>query len=668
MVNSQSDAISSPDSSKLSQPNDDPVVELLNGNQQDSWTIAQSEKLYNIRGWGEPYFSINQQGNVIVALPGRNQPIELLEVISSLTLQGISLPVLIRLPEIMADRLARLHDCMDRAIARYGYGGKYQGVFPIKCNQNRQLIETIVDCGRQYQFGLEAGSKPELIIALAYLATNESKPPLLMCNGYKDREYLETALLATKLGHQPIIVIEQITELDLLLTISQELNISPIVGVRAKLNTKGIGRWGESTGDRAKFGLTVAEILQVVRQLERLGQLGCLQLLHFHIGSQISAIGAIKNAIREASQIYVQLVQLGANMQYLNVGGGLAVDYDGSKTNASASKNYNMQNYANDIVAQVKDACDRLAVSHPILVSESGRAISSHQSILVFDVLGQSQPPKLNLSLPEANAPLVITNFWETYRGINQNNLQESYHDAVQFKQEALSLFNLGYLSLVERSQAEELFWGCCRQITNLLEETDELPDELVRLPQIMASTYYINLSIFRSIPDSWAIDQLFPIMPIHRLQSEPRVEGVLADITCDSDGKIDRFIGRKTTKSTLELHPLDLKTPAPYYIGMFLVGSYQEIMGNLHNLFGDTNVVQINSTATGYKVESAVPGDTIAEVLKHVQYDRDDLLATMDRQTQFALQQQNITDEEAQKLLQNYISTLNSYTYLKPL
>ena len=666
MVNSQSDAISSPNSSQL---DNDVAIAPLSSNrqkQQDSWTVAQSEKLYNIKGWGKPYFAISQQGNVIITLPGKNQPIELLEIVDSLTQQGTSLPCLIRLPEIMADRLAKLHDCMDRAIARYGYSGRYQGVFPIKCNQDRQLIEAIVDYARQYQFGLEAGSKPELTIALACLAIDRAKPPLLMCNGYKDREYLETALLATKLGHQPIIIIEQLTELNLLLTISQELNISPIVGIRAKLNTKGIGRWGESTGDRAKFGLTVTEILQVVRQLKKAGHLSCLQLLHFHIGSQISAIGTIKNAIREASQIYVQLVQLGANMQYLNVGGGLAVDYDGSKTNTPASKNYSMQNYANDIVAQVKDACDRLAVKHPILVSESGSAIASHQSILIFNVLGQSQPVSRKLSTPEANAPLVIKNFWETYQGIKQNNLQESYHDAVQFKQEALSLFNLGYLSLVERSQAEELFWACCRQISNMLESSLDLPDELSGLPETMASTYYINLSIFRSIPDSWAIERLFPIMPIHRLHEKPSVDGILADITCDSDGKIDRFIGGKTAKKTLELHPLKLRTSAPYYVGIFLVGAYQEIMGNLHNLFGDTNVVQIKSTSTGYKVESNVPGDTIIRVLEHVQYDRHDLLATMNHQIDFALQQKNITAEEAEKLLQNYASTLDSYTYLK--
>jgi arginine decarboxylase len=665
MLNSQSSQSSQSESISLSQQNNLTVVDIPLVSDRN-WTVADSAQLYNIEGWGEPYFGINQSGNVTVTPQGlQGEPIELIEIIESLRPQGIGLPLLIRFPDILADRLARLQNAMDQAIARYDYQGKYQGVFPIKCNQHRQLIEALVDYGKPYQFGLEAGSKPELMIALASLASVPGEQPLLMCNGYKDREYLETALLATRLGHRPIIVIEQPQELDLLLTIAQELEISPVIGVRAKLNSKGIGRWGDSTGDRAKFGLTVAEILHIVRQLESSGKLPWLQLLHFHIGSQISSISTVKNAIREASQIYVQLAKLGAKMQYLNVGGGLAVDYDGSKTNVPASKNYNMQNYANDIVAQVKDACDQSAVKHPTLVSESGRAIASHQSVLVFDVLGKSQISYENLGAPEATAPLVIKNFWETYQGINPSNLQESYHDAIQFKQEALSLFNFGYLSLVERSQAEELYWACCSQITAMLQDVEDLPDELASLPQVMASTYYINLSIFRSAPDSWAIDQLFPVMPLHRLQEQPNVKGVLADITCDSDGKIDKFIGRQKTQTTLELHPLDNRSTSPYYLGMFLVGAYQEIMGNLHNLFGDTNVVQIKSTSSGYQVESIVRGDTISAVLEYVQYDSKDLLTTMTSQTALALENQQITPEEAQKLLLNYASTLNSYTYL---
>ncbi len=624
----------------------------------EDWTVADSAKLYNIEGWGEPYFKIAGTGNVTVS-PQSTVTIDLVEIIESSKKQGINLPLLIRFPDLLGDRIARLYDCMNTAIARYGYKGKYQSVFPIKCNQNRQIIEAVVRCGKPYQFGLETGSKPELIIALAMSSVADGS--LLLCNGYKDRAYIETALLAAKLGHQPIIIIEQLQELASVLAIADELNIKPILGVRAKLDTKGIGRWGNSTGDRAKFGLTVSEILQVVHRLKATNQLDCLQLLHFHIGSQISAIKTIKDAIREASQIYVQLIELGAKMHYLDVGGGLAVDYDGSKTSFYASKNYNMQNYANDIVAQVKDACDRAKVAVPTLVSESGRAIASHQSVLVFDVLGTSSK-SFDVRQPEGEAPLILRNFWLTYQEIEQTNLQESYHDAIGFKQEALSLFNLGYLSLSDRALAEELYWACCAKISQILERCEDIPEDLENLSVVMASTYYVNLSIFRSAPDAWAIDQLFPIMPLHRLDRKPIAKGILADITCDSDGKIDKFINRKEAK-VLELHPVNDKS-SPYYLGMFLVGSYQEIMGNLHNLFGKTNVVHIETTSTGYQV-SAIEGDTIAEVLNRVEYDSKDLLETMHRRVAIALQEQTITDKEAQRLLQNYATALDSYTYL---
>jgi arginine decarboxylase len=633
----------------------------------EPWTIEDSQNLYGVQGWGEPYFAINAGGNVTVSPQGASRGIslDLRELVESLKKRNLSLPLLIRFPDIVADRIARLYACMNRAIAHYQYGGKYQGVFPIKCNQNRHLLESIVSSGKPYHLGLEAGSKPELIIALATLAaqTNQS-PPLLMCNGYKDREYIETALLATKLGQKPIIVIEQIKELYLTLEISRSLGIKPVLGVRAKLDTRGTGRWGNSTGDRAKFGLTIPQILEVVEALTEAGMLDCLQLLHFHIGSQISAIGAVKDAIKEASQIYVELVKLGANMQYLNVGGGLAVDYDGSKTDSAASKNYNMQNYANDIVAQVKDACDRGKITPPTLISESGRAIASHQSVLIFDILGTSDVAEIPIPPPEEDAPLVIRNFWSTYQALNADNYQESYHDAIQFKQEALSLFNFGYLSLAQRATTEKLYWACCRKIAQIVRDLDYIPDELQDLEQIMASTYYANLSIFQSVPDAWAIDQLFPIMPIHRLNEKPTARGILADLTCDSDGKIDRFIDLRDVKHTLELHPL--QPNSPYYLGMFLVGAYQEIMGSLHNLFGDTNVVHIQLTPQGYKVEYAIKGDRIKDVLGYVQYDRDDLIETLRRRTETALQEKSISLEEAQKLLQNYQRSLDSYTYLK--
>ncbi|MGL6338396.1 MAG: biosynthetic arginine decarboxylase [Waterburya sp.] len=661
MVNSQSK------SSHLSPESQNAVVKSsLVSQSNPNWTIEDSAKLYNIEGWGEPYFGINRLGNVTVSPHGTEEhPLDLAELVESLKKRNLSLPLLIRFPDILADRMVRLQGCMEQAIARYDYEGKYQGVFPIKCNQNRHLIEALVHHGKPYHFGLEAGSKPELIIALASLESeSDTTQSLLMCNGYKDREYIETALLAIKLGQKPIIIIEQPQELDLVLEISQELEIEPILGVRAKLDSKGIGRWGNSTGDRAKFGLTITEILQVVRKLETAGKLDCLQLLHFHIGSQISAIGVIKNAIREASQIYVQLVKLGANMRYLDVGGGLAVDYDGSKTNFHASKNYNMQNYANDIVAQVKDACEQGQVAVPTLVSESGRAIAAHQSVLIFDVLGTSTIPNLTTNSPASDASLIIRNFWETYQSIDETNVQESYNDVIEFKQQALSLFNFGYLSLADRAIAEELYWACCSKIAAIIDNCDYVPDDFEDLAQIMASTYYVNLSIFQSVPDAWAIKQLFPIMPIQRLHEQPTARGILADITCDSDGKLDQFIDLKEVKNVLELHHLD--SSRPYYLGMFLVGAYQEIMGSLHNLFGDTNVVHIRITPNGYQVESVVKGDTIREVLGYVQYDSEDLLETMRRRTESALQNKTITIEEAQKLLQNYASSLNNYTYLK--
>lgn len=633
-----------------------------------NWTIEDSEGLYGIKGWGEPYFSINAAGNVTVAPQGASKgiPLDLYELVESLQQRNVQLPLLIRFTDILADRLERLYACMNKAIARYNYGSKYQGVFPIKCNQHRHLIEDLVDYGKSCNLGLEAGSKPELIIALAALAAEKNRhdvQPLLICNGYKDREYIETALLAMRLGQKPIIVIEQPEELSLALEISRQLDIKPILGVRAKLNSSGVGRWGNSTGDRAKFGLSIPQILKVLQKLEAVGMLDCLQLLHFHIGSQISAIAAIKDAIREASQIYVQLAQMGANMQYLDVGGGLAVDYSGSKTNTSASKNYNMQNYANDIVAQVKDACSQGEVSEPILVSESGRAIASHQSVLIFDVLATSDD---HCSLPPLIAEkesLVLNNFWETYQSINETNYQETYHDAIQLKEEALSLFNLGYLSLEERSVAEQLYWACCHKIASIIQDRDDVPEDLADLVSEMASIYYANLSIFQSVPDAWAIKQLFPIMPIHRLDQEPTSKGILADLTCDSDGKIDRFIDRKDVKDLLELHPL--KDNQPYYLGMFLVGAYQEIMGNLHNLFGSTTVAQIKITPQGYQIEHIVKGDKIKNVLDYVDYDSEDLIEIMRRRTELALKEHRITIDEAQKLLSNYERGLDSYTYL---
>lgn len=674
------------------------------------WTIEDSERLYNLHGWGEPYFSINAAGHVTVSPKGdRGGSIDLLQLVESLKQRQLKLPLLIRFPDILEDRIERLNACFARAIARYTYPGSYQGVFPIKCNQQRHLVNDVVRFGAEHQFGLEAGSKPELMIALATLDTPGA---LLICNGYKDREYVETTLLAQRLGHRPILVLEQPSDLALVLNASDRLQIKPLLGIRAKLNVKGSGRWASTTGDRAKFGLTIPEIMHVVETLRShsilsSSALDCLQLLHFHIGSQISSISLIKDALREASQIYVELIRLGANMKFLDVGGGLAVDYDGSKTNGPASKNYNMQNYANDVVAAVKDACEERQVPVPTLISESGRAIASHQSILVFDVLGTSgiletpeylpvvtpskSPAKSYTeqfsAYPVLNAPdcpptqtsttqpLVLRNLREAYESITPEHYQEAYHDAIQFKEEALSLFNLGYLSMTDRAKAEELYWACCRRIIAVAMQQEYVPDDILELDATMASIYYINLSVFQSVPDSWTIGQLFPIMPIHRLNTAPSRRGILADLTCDSDGEISQFIPsypgatphgapHHGATSLLDLHPFNPKDP--YYLGLFLGGAYQEIMGNLHNLFGNTNTVHICLTPKGYQVEHVIQGNTIADVLNAVQYDTDDLLEILRRRTEQALQEQHITLQEAQLLLQNYGRSLQNYTYLR--
>ncbi|MFO5437842.1 MAG: biosynthetic arginine decarboxylase [Dolichospermum sp.] len=631
------------------------------GNLAIPWKIENSEDLYRIEGWGRPYFSINAAGHVTVSPKGeRGGSLDLFELVNALQQRNLGLPMLIRFSDILEDRIERLNACFAKAIARYNYPGVYRGVFPVKCNQQRHLVEDLVRFGKPHQFGLEAGSKPELMIALALLDTPGA---LLICNGYKDQEYIETAMLAQRLGQTPIIVLEQIEEVDLAIAASRQLGIKPILGVRAKLSTQGMGRWGTSTGDRAKFGLTIPEIMEAVEKLGAADLLGSLQLLHFHIGSQISAINVIKDAIQEASRIYVELAMLGADMKYLDVGGGLGVDYDGSQTNFYTSKNYNMQNYANDIVAELKDTCDERQITVPTLVSESGRAISSHQSVLIFDVLSTSDVPLNPPDPPQDGESPIIKYLWETYQSINKENYQEFYHDAAQFKEEAISRFNLGILRFNERAKAERIYWACCQKVLTIIRQEEYVPDELEDLEKIMASIYYINLSVFQSAPECWAIDQLFPIMPIHRLDEEPTRRGILADLTCDSDGKIDRFIDLRDVKSVLELHKFH--PGKPYYLGMFLNGAYQEIMGNLHNLFGDTNAVHINLTPKGYQIEHVVKGDTMSEVVSYVQYDAEDMVENIRQRCERALEEQHITLAESQRLLQTYEQSLQRYTYL---
>lgn len=578
---------------------------------------------------------------------------------------------MINFPDILGDRLAHLHKCFNNAIKNYDYSNIYQGVFPLKCNPNRHIVENLMSYGKDYNFGLECGSKPELMIALTHLKPNfnsnyKSPKPCLICNGYKDQEYIETALLSSHLGHNIIIVIEQLQELEIIIDLSQKLQIKPTLGIRAKLSTKSIGHWANSSGDRSKFGLKITEILTVIKKLEKESMLHCLQLLHFHIGSQISSISVIKYAIREASQIYVQLVKLGANMKYLDVGGGLAVDYDGTKTDFYASKNYNMQNYANDIVSEVQQVCEQAQVNEPILISESGRAIASHHSVIIFNVLNTSNISYILPKIQEKEEHIVISNLWETYEIISEDNYQECYHDIIQYKEEVISLFNLGYLTLEGRARAEEIYGVCCQKIFKIITNKEVFPDDFQELENFRKSIYYMNLSVFQSIPDSWAINQLFPIIPIHHLNEKPNRQGILADLTCDSDGKIDLFINLGEIKSTLPLHDLPtINNSKNYYLGVFLVGAYQEIMGNFHNLFGDLNTVYIKMNEDSYDIQQIIKGETITDVLGYVQYNSKDLLEKMRCLTKESLQKDLITHKNAQILLKDFEKSLNSYTYL---
>jgi arginine decarboxylase len=554
-----------------------------------------------------------------------------------------------------------LCEVFNRAIAEYGYKGGYRGVYPIKVNQQRHVVEEIVEFGASRGIGLEAGSKPELLIALAILDTPGA---LIVCNGYKDRAYIETALLAQRIGRTPIIVVDRFREVDLIIRTARELGIRPHIGVRARLTTKGAGKWIESTGDRSKFGLTAVEIVEAVERLREAEMLDCLELLHFHIGSQITAIRAHKDALREASRIFVGLHQMGAQPRYIDVGGGLGVDYDGSQTNFHSSMNYTLQEYANDVVAAVQEACDGAGIPHPDLITESGRAMVAHHSVLIFDVLGVHEI--LSGKAPEPLAEedhRVIKELYDIWANVSQKNVREAYHDALQLKEEAATMFSLGYLDLRGRARVEQLFNSCCEKTLRIVRELPSVPDDLEPLEKGLADTYYGNFSVFQSAPDHWAVKQLFPTMPIHRLNERPTRRGVIADLTCDSDGKIDQFIDLRDVKSSLELHPFDGR---PYFLGVFLVGAYQEILGDLHNLFGDTNAVHIALDESGYRVDHVVEGDSVTEVLGYVQYQKADLVRRMRQANEEALRKGLLTFEESALLMRRYDEGLAGYTYLE--
>jgi arginine decarboxylase len=630
----------------------------------NNWNIQDAIETYGISRWSKGYFGINQAGHVVVHPTKReDQSIDLKELVDQLQARGIQLPILLRFTDILRHRINEIAEAFRLAMQEANYQGKYCCVYPIKVNQQRHVVEEILDFSKTYGFGLEAGSKPELLAVLAM--TNGSSTPII-CNGFKDDEFIKTVILACKIGKPIIPVVEKFTELEAIVRHAQEMKVRPSIGVRVKLASRGSGRWRSSAGYRSKFGLTLTEVLEAFHYLKARDMQDCLQLVHFHLGSQITNIRKIKDAINEAARVYTQLAGLGAGVRYLDVGGGLGIDYDGSQTDFESSVNYTLQEYANDVVYRIKNVCDEAGVAHPTIITESGRAVVAYHSVLVFDVLGTSGFDRQAApdDVPEdAEQPLLDLS--SNYRELNKRNAIESYHDALKSMEDVLNLFNLGHLSLEHRALAERLFWAICRKLQRLVREMDYVPEELQGLDTMLSDTYFCNFSVFQSMPDAWAIKQLFPIMPIHRLNEPPTRRGVLGDITCDSDGKIDQFIDLRDVRNTLELHALNGQ---PYYLGAFLLGAYQEILGDLHNLLGDTNAVHVSFDEEDgtYSIDHVIKGDSVREVLHYVQYSADELSALMRKDVERAVKLGKISLEESRQLLRFYESGLEGYTYLE--
>ena len=628
----------------------------------EHWSTADAADLFEVARWGNGYFSVGPNGHLLVH-PDKDptKSIDLKQLVDRLQVRGIDLPILLRFAEILQHRLGELHGVFATAMKDSGYRGEYCCVYPVKVNQQRQVVEEVLRFGKPYHFGLEAGSKPELLAVIA-LADNETP---IICNGFKDAEFIETAMLAQKIGRQIIPVVERFSELSLVLEYAEKLGVRPRIGMRVKLATRGSGRWQSSGGFRSKFGLTASELIKGLDLLAARGMEDCLQLLHFHQGSQITNIRHIKAALNEASRIYTELVKRGAGLRYLDVGGGLGVDYDGSQTNFESSVNYSLQEYANDVVYHVQYACDEAGVPHPTIISESGRAIVAYHSMLIFGVLGVSEQGGMGeVQEPAADAEQPLHDLWESYQNINIRNLLESYHDAQQSLDTAMNLFASGYLPLDQRSAVENIYWAICRRICKLTKSLDYVPEELEGLEAALSDTYFCNFSLFQSIPDSWAIKQLFPVMPIHRLNERPSRAAVLGDVTCDSDGKIDQFIDRRDVKRTLPLHTWQSE---PYYLGAFLIGAYQEILGDLHNLFGDTNAVHVSTDERGeVVVDAVIKGDTVREVLDYVEFDSNQLVQRLRDSIEQAVREGRICDSQAGRFLKFYEEGLGGYTYLE--
>jgi arginine decarboxylase len=648
----------------------------LNGarkfNPAQPWRVEDSLDLYNVAAWGKGYFSINASGHVVVRPDTTAQhEIDLYEVVEGLKARDLTTPVVVRFSDILAHRLRRLHEAFAQAIAENDYRNQYAAVYPIKVNQQRLVVEEVYRYGKEFGFGLEVGSKPEL---LAVMAMTENAPErLIVCNGFKDDSYIEAVTLATKLGRTIIPVVENFEELGLILKHAETYQVRPRIGVRVKLFTEGSGRWSASAGEKSKFGLFITEILELFNVLKARDMLDCLQLVHCHPGSQLQDIRRVKDAINELAHVYAELKLMGAGLQYIDVGGGLGVDYDGSGTNFASSMNYTLNEYASDVVYRIASVCNARDIPHPKIVSESGRAVAAYHSVLIFDALGSSALDKFRVTGDRAEdydgveePPQPVLDLFEAYRTVSERRLVECYHDALTAREQVLQMFNLGLLSLEFRGLAERLYWATCARIRDACRKLERLPEELEDLESILSDTYFCNFSVFQSLPDSWAIDQLFPIMPIHRLEERPTRTAVLADITCDSDGKIDHFVSLRDVKRTLELH--ELRPGEKYYLAAFLVGAYQETLGDLHNLFGDTHVVHVRlHDEGGWWIEEIVKGDTANKVLEYMEYDVAELYPALARDCERAIRDGRMTLAESQTLKRFYESELNGYAYLEP-
>lgn len=627
------------------------------------WTIEDSKELYNINGWGTSYFGINENGNVFVT-PCKDQgQVDLREVMDELALRDVTAPVLLRFPDILDNRIEKTSSCFKRAAEEYNYNGENFIIYPIKVNQMQPVVEEIIGHGRKFNLGLEAGSKPELHAVIAIQCQSDS---LIICNGYKDQSYIELALLAHKMGKRIFIVVEKLNELEIIARMAKKLNVRPNLGIRIKLASSGSGKWEESGGDASKFGLNSSELLEALELLDKNDMRDCLRLIHFHIGSQITKIRRIQTALREASMFYIQLHKMGYNVDFVDCGGGLGVDYDGTRSPSSESSvNYSIQEYVNDCISTFVDAANNNGLPHPNIITESGRSLTAHHSVLVIDVLETASLPEMPEEYePDENSHQLVKELYKIWDNLNQRNMLEGWHDAEQIREETLDLFSHGIVDLKTRAEIESMYWSVCREINILAKHLKHTPEELMNLDKLLADKYFCNFSLFQSLPDSWAVDQLFPIMPIGRLNERPTRNATLQDITCDSDGKITNFVTNRHNSHVLPVH--SLRRNEPYYLGVFLVGAYQEILGDMHNLFGDTTAVHISVKDNKYHIDQIIDGETVAEVLDYVQYNPKKLVRQLETWVTKSVKEGKITLEEGKEFLGNYRSGLYGYTYLE--